>query len=348
MRKISYNFLFVFGLMAIFVGVGIFSATTGKVSANAEDTKSTFQRLTITTNVLPKTNDEITKIPKNMGVISVTTDEPMSVFLDGVEIGRTQGNQVKFEKTVTPGIHEIRIVGADGKEFNKTYTFTKGVRNCVCLKTVTRTDEKDCPYNINVTGPDKVTEGDLITFAVFDAAAKGTALNYLWTVSPSTARVTSGLGTPSITVDTGDMGNQTIQAEVTVGDGVYDAQCSQRKSVTTLVERTPPVVTPTPYRFDGWDAKTFDDDKNRFDNLAIELQNKPDSQGYVIMYQGTDKISVRSRKVEKLSTRAINYLVKERFVPPNRLQFTNWGTRVHTYYEVWIVPPGANPPVPNE
>ena len=197
MRKISYNFLFVFGLMAILVGVGVFSATTGKVSANA--------------------NDVITKIPKNMSVISVTTDEPMAVYVDGVEVGRTQGNQIKFEKTVTPGIHEVKIVGPEGKEFVKTYTFTKGVRNCVCLKTVTNTTEKDCPYNVSLSGPEKVTEGDLITFAVINAVSSGTALNYAWRVSPSAARVTSGLGTSSITVDTGDLGNQTIEAEVTVG-----------------------------------------------------------------------------------------------------------------------------------
>ncbi|NJM52332.1 MAG: hypothetical protein HC846_02425 [Blastocatellia bacterium] len=37
MRKISYNFLFVFGLMAILAGVGVFSAATNKVSAGNND-----------------------------------------------------------------------------------------------------------------------------------------------------------------------------------------------------------------------------------------------------------------------------------------------------------------------
>lgn len=329
MRKISYNFLFVFGLMSVLVGIGIFSASTSKVSAN--------------------TNDVITKIPKNMGVISVTTDEPMTVYLDGIEIGRTQGNQVKFEKVVTPGIHEVRIVGAEGKEFSKTYTFTKGVRNCVCLKTYREELRTPCPYDVSVSGPDKVTEGDLITFAVVNNVPNSsTPLNYVWKVSPAGARVTSGLGTSSITIDTGDLGNQTVTAEVDVSDGTYGATCRQMKTVSTFVERIPPPPTPTPYKFDEWDAKAFDDDKARLDNLAIELQNKPDSQGYVIMYQGTDKTSIRTLTVDKLKPRAFNYLVNTRFIQPNRLQFTNWGTRVHTHYEVWIVPPGANPPVPRE
>ncbi|NJM52331.1 MAG: hypothetical protein HC846_02420 [Blastocatellia bacterium] len=272
----------------------------------------------------------------------------MSVYIDGVEVGRTQGNQVKFERTVTPGIHEVKIVGAEGKEFVKTYTFNRGIRNCVCLKTVTNTTEKNCPYDVSIQGPEKVSEGDLITFAVTGPVESGTTLNYAWRVSPSAARITSGLGTSAITVDTGDLGNQTIEAEVVVTDGVYDAQCSQRQVVRTFVERpvVVPVVTPTPYKFDEWDAKAFDDDKARFDNLAIELQNKPDSQGYVIMYQGTDPRNARSRPAEKLSKRALDYLVKTRLVSPNRLQFTNWGQQLYTRYEVWIVPPGANPPVP--
>ena len=100
----------------------------------------------------------------------------------------------------------------------------------------------------------------------------------------------------------------------------------------TIVERFIPPPPPTPTKFDEWDARSFDDDKFRFDNLAIELQNKPDSQAYIIMYQGTDRVSVRSLQVDKLNKRALNYLVQTRQIAPNRIQFTNWGTRVHTLY----------------
>jgi hypothetical protein len=64
------------------------------------------------------------------------------------------------------------------------------------------------------------------------------------------------------------------------------------------------------------------------------------------MYQGTNRESVTRGDVDKLSKRALDYLVKVRGVDPRRIQITKWGTRDNTTYELWIVPPGAAPPVP--
>ena len=315
MRKISFNFLM----------LAVLTMAFGLASTAFAETKGI-------------------KIPKNMSVISVKTDQPMTVFVDGVELGKTEGSQIPFEKVVTPGFHDVKVVNDQGIGFVKSgVQFPKQARQCICLKTVSKTVETACPYNINVSGPDKVREGDLITFAAFNAVTGGaTALNYLWNVAPGNARITSGLGTPSITIDSTGLGGETIRAEVDVTDGVYDAQCRQRIAVGTIVEKEvipPPVMS---YIFDKWEAKTFDDDKARLDNYATELFNKPDSQGYIIMYQGTGK---RAQTVEKLSKRTLNYLV-QRGVQPNKLQITNAGTDTNTRYEVWIVPPGANPPVP--
>ena len=140
------------------------------------------------------------------------------------------------------------------------------------------------------------------------------------------------------------MGGQTITADLDVNDGVYDASCRQRISVPTIIDKKP--LPPTPVRFDEFESLAFDDDKARLDAFAIELQNNPDSQGYIIMYQGNDKISMKSRKVDKLSKRTLDYLVKTRGIDPRRIVITNWGTRPKTMYELWIIPPGAQPPVP--
>jgi hypothetical protein len=140
------------------------------------------------------------------------------------------------------------------------------------------------------------------------------------------------------------MAGQTITADLDVNDGVYDAACRQRISVPTIVDRKPEL--PTNYRFDEFDSLAFDDDKARLDAFAIELQNKPDSQGYIILYQGTDKVSKRSRNADTIGKRTLDYLVKVRGVDPRRIVITNWGTRPKTRYELWIIPPGAMPPVP--
>jgi hypothetical protein len=66
------------------------------------------------------------------------------------------------------------------------------------------------------------------------------------------------------------------------------------------------------------------------------------------MYQGTDKESMRSRKVDVLSKRTLDYLVQARGVDPRRIQIVTWGDRTKTTYDLWVVPPGAMPPVPKE
>ncbi len=109
--------------------------------------------------------------------------------------------------------------------------------NCICLKIIEETTKRACPYNIQLDGPERVMEGDLITFASFNTVTAGAIpVLYNWTVSPDNLKITSDLGTPSITVDTEGFGGQTITADLDVNDGVYDATCRQRISVPTIVD----------------------------------------------------------------------------------------------------------------
>lgn len=322
MRKISYNFLFIIGLMTV-LGLGT------AVSAH---------ELTVS-----ETKTEVLKtIPKNMSAISVETDEPMKIYIDGIEIGTTEGNKVKFEKLVTPGDHDVRIVPAQGKEVRRTLFFTKQVRQCICLKTVTTRVETPCPYDISVSGPERVMAGDSINFIASNAAPNSpNPMNYVWRVSPAAARITSGLGTSSITVQTGDLGGQTVTAEIDATDGFNDAQCRQRKSVSTIIEKIPP--PPESSLKDSLVFRVFDDDKARLDNYAIELQNAPDTQAYIIMYQGREKKLVSA---DKMAKRTLDYLVKVRGIDPRRIVITNGGGREQTMGDLWVVPPGSQPPVP--
>ena len=139
------------------------------------------------------------------------------------------------------------------------------------------------------------------------------------------------------------MGGQTVRAELDVWDGVNDTTCRQQISVPTEVEKQ---KIPEAIRCDVFESRAFDDDKARFDNCVIELQNRPDSQLYIIVYQGTDKISKTTNNADKLGKRTLDYLVKTRGVDPRRISIVNWGTRPKTSFEIWIIPPGAQPPVP--
>jgi hypothetical protein len=316
MRKSRYNFLFAVGLMLTFGLTAAFGYG----------------------------DDPKTKRPKNSGILSVkTTPTAFPVKVDGQVIGMS-GVGTPAEFFLAPGLHRVEIEGPNGQTFSKELEIRRNAKNCICIKIVEQSISRPCPYDVRVDGPDKVLEGDLITFAAFNAVtASETPLKYNWRVSPETVRITSGQGTPSITVDTTGMGGQTVRAELDVWDGAYDANCRQQISVPTEVEK--PII-PEAVRCDVFESRAFDDDKARFDNCVIELQNRPDSQLYIIVYQGEDRLSRTTNSADKLSKRTLDYLVKTRGVDPRRISIVNWGTRPRTMFEIWIIPPGAQPPVP--
>lgn len=300
--------------------------------------------LSLTANAFAVDKKDDKKIPKNMGVLSVkTTPNQQIVRVDGVQVGMS-GTGVANEFYLAPGMHRVEVEGPGGKIWTKDIEIRKGVRNCVCLKTIEERSERACPYNVQVNGPEKVLKGDLITFVADNLVPAAVPLTYRWRVTPESARITSGLNTSSITVDTSSVGeNETVTAELDVTDDVYGATCMQKKSIATGVEVQ---KKPEPFRFDLFDSKSFDDDKARFDNYVIQLQQIPDSQAYIIMYQGTNRASVTRGDVDKLSKRALDYLVRAKGVDPSRVVITKWGQKENTAYELWIIPPGAQPPVP--
>ncbi|CAN5743598.1 hypothetical protein BH20ACI4_BH20ACI4_29950 [soil metagenome] len=314
MLKIRYKFLFAIGLL-------LFLGSSAAVVTNAQNRR-----------------------PKNTGTLTVKTS-PVAypVRVNGEMIGMS-GVDDPAEFYLLPGTHKMEVEFPNGKMFVRDIEIRKDAKNCVCLRYVENTITRPCPYDVRIDGPDNVIEGDLITFAAFNAVTSSTTpINYRWIVSPESARITSGLGTSAITIDTTGIGNQTVSATLDVTDDVYGAKCFQNIAINTRVERQ---KTPEPRRFDEFESQAFDDDKARLDSFVIELQNNPDSQGYIILYQGTDSTSMRSRRVEVLNKRTLDYLVNTRGIDPRRLWIVEGGTRLKTTYELWIVPPGAQPPVP--
>jgi hypothetical protein len=141
------------------------------------------------------------------------------------------------------------------------------------------------------------------------------------------------------------MGGQKITAELDVTDDVYGKTCFQKNTVPTEVEKKPEIKS---FKCDEFVSGPFDDTKARFDNCVLQLLGGPDTQLYIIIYQGTDKISMTRNTYDKLSKRTLDYLVKTRGVDPRRISIIKGGNRLKTTFEVWFVPPGAQLPVPQE
>jgi hypothetical protein len=189
-----------------------------------------------------------------------------------------------------------------------------------------------CP-TVNVTCPDTVDEGQPATFtANVTGGDPNVAATYNWSVSAGT--ITSGQGTPSITVDTTGQGGQTITATVNVGG--YPPECNTSASCSTTVNRI--VVARL---FDQYGNIAFNDEKARLDNYAIQLQNEPGAQGYIVVYGGRRG---RANEAQARADRAKDYMVNTRGVDPGRIVTVDGGYREDLTVELWIVPTGATPP----
>ncbi len=187
---------------------------------------------------------------------------------------------------------------------------------------------------ISVTGPAGITQpGQSMTFTA--NASGGTASNLTYTWSVSAGEITSGQGTPSITVATTlEMANSNVTATVEVG-----GQCSDSCGKTAN-ESGGIAPRPEPLLIDEFGKQANDDIRTRLDTFFAELANNPNNQGYIINY-GTDR-EVAARE------RLIRNHIEFRNVDRSRITLIRGGTHDTgtIYTKLWRVPPGAENPAP--
>jgi len=228
-----------------------------------------------------------------------------------------------------PGVYNASVTaesGPVGDPLCTAFTSTKVVvRNCPPPRPI-------CP-NVSIYCPDVQQAGTPITFtASVSGGTPGITPVYNWKVSAGT--ILSGQGTPTITVDTAGLGGQPITATVEVAG--YNLEC--RASCQAAVP-----APPNPTKFDEIGEIQRDDEKARFDVFAIELQNSPGAQGYIIGYGGRNR---RFGTGQQRAQRARDYIVGTRGIDASRIVTVDGGARDTGATELWIVPPGATPPRP--
>lgn len=189
-----------------------------------------------------------------------------------------------------------------------------------------------CP-NVAIYCPDTVTLGQPVTFtAEVSGGTAGVTPAYNWTVSNGT--ITSGQGTPSITVDTAGLGGKTITATFEVTG--YNLPC--KATCTAQVPDIPPVKT-----FDAYHDVNYNNEKARLDDFVIWLQGHPGSQGYIFAYQGAKSRPGRARM---RASRARDYIVNERGIEATRVHVLEGPTRDTLTMELYGVEPGQPAPRP--
>ncbi|HEU4767214.1 MAG TPA: hypothetical protein VFS77_07555 [Pyrinomonadaceae bacterium] len=275
------------------------------------------------------------------GTIKILTNPGgLLLTVDGQPRGETRTEYTSID--LAPGVHSVSVTLPNGKLWTRDIEVPAGRVKCVVVnyKPLPPLPKSPCPYPVQVSAPEKVNEGEIITFAG-DAVYSGTSgLKYTWTVNPSRARIISGEGTPTITVDSTGLGGQRIIATLAVDDGSADPTCRQTaQSVAYIVAPEKKVIVAR--EFDECHNCTFDDQKARLDNLAVELQNDPSTTAYIIAYGGKNSPLAQ---VDVLMKRARNYIVEQRGIDASRLVMINGGFREADSVELWIVPAGAAVP----
>ena len=81
--------------------------------------------------------------------------------------------------------------------------------------------------------------------------------------------------------------------------------------------------------------------KARLDFFATELQDNPGSTGLIAAYGATHRFPGWPMRRLRLMQ---SYLVSTRGLDPSAFAVVNAGLRDDTYFEMWLVPPGADPP----
>lgn len=233
--------------------------------------------------------------------------------------------------------------GAEPGVYQATVDVDDGDAECVAFSTISVVvlkcpppppEKPVCP-TVSVSCPEAANENAPVTFtANLTGGTAGITPTYDWTVSAG--RIISGQGTNSITVDTTGLAGQTVRATVDIIG--FGTPCPASCAVSI------PIVNKG-HKFDEYYDIARNDEKARLDNYAIELQQQPGSQGYVIVYPSR---KAGAAAAQARAQRITDYLVNTRGLDAHRLVITMGPAREDWLFELWVVPEGAQPPVPQQ
>jgi hypothetical protein len=237
-----------------------------------------------------------------------------------------EGRSVTWDLSgVADGTYTATVEVNDGNQGTANANTTVTVAGCSgCVP-----PPPPCPV-VSVSCTDAVDVGTPITFTASVQQPPASA-TFNWSVSAGT--ITSGQGTSTITVDTANLGGQTVTATVTIGGA--DPSCTGTTASCSTQVKTP--IAP-PVKFDEYGNIRFNDEKARLDNYAVQLQNQPGSTGTIIVYGSC------AGEAQQRGDRAKDYLVNTRGIDASRITVVDGGCRTDLTVQLWVVPTGATPP----
>jgi hypothetical protein len=200
-----------------------------------------------------------------------------------------------------------------------------------------QTSSQKCPV-ISVSCPKEgVWTGTSIKFfARIDGPIPPGEPEFKWSLSAG--KIVEGQGTSTIIVNTEDLVFVPVVATLQVL-GIGD--CSTNSTCTTEVINCG--LGSEGIKFDEYGALSFEDEKGRLDNFAIQLKNQAGAQGYIIAYAG---LGAPLEDIEARLQDLKNHLVYNWGLEDARVVTQNGGKREEPTVELFVVPTGAAPPNP--
>ncbi|MGI8470164.1 MAG: hypothetical protein ACR2N3_17115 [Pyrinomonadaceae bacterium] len=243
-----------------------------------------------------------------------------------------QGANVTWDLTgVRPGTYTITSAVDDGCGFCGA-TKTNSVTVVDCPNCVAPPVACVCP-TISVTEPTSVTSpgADMTFTANVSGGNTDASYTYNWTVSNGT--ITSGQGTPSITVaTTSAMAGQNVVATVTIG-GITCTTCTTNTAMGTGSVGQPLTSTETVVG-----KVPADQLKANLDTFFTQLQNDPTAHGVIITSGTNREVAKREADIRKAAA--------FRNFDLSRITFVRGSTTPGVSTRLVFVPAGAPEPTP--
>lgn len=192
--------------------------------------------------------------------------------------------------------------------------------------------EDACPTIKMIEPESAVKPGDTLIFSVkIDGLNKEFIRSYNWSVNRG--EISGGQGTAEITVDTRTLSGETVIATVSVDFSRFDG-CGNEASGAGFVGNDVQAILKERVENPNCEYHMM-----IMDSFFVDLQNDPNATGYIIIYAGPRTTAIAERQMRSY--------IKVRGFPPDRLYFINGGgTSRKATIEFWIVPPGAESPMP--
>ena len=193
-----------------------------------------------------------------------------------------------------------------------------------------------CPILV-VSCPDRVDQHEvMVCSATVSGGPDRSNISFRWKVSKG--KITKGQETASIEIDIKNLFPAEVEATAEA-IGEWPSSCPRQATATSVLV----VSDPGPELFDKYGDIQFEEEKQYLHRLALLLEKDPGSQPYIIVYAGR---RAYPNEAAERGERAKAFLVENYGIEAARVAVVDGGYRETRFSELWLVPPGAEAPVP--